>query len=41
MAAARMEQLVAALQLSLTEVTQEVVNLRATVATNEQAMTAL
>ena len=36
-----MEQLVAALQLSLTEVTQEVVNLRATVATNEQAMTAL
>ena len=41
MAAARMEQLIAALQMSLTEVTQEVVNLRATVVTNANALTAL
>ena len=36
-----MEQLVAALQVSLTEVTQEVVNFRATVTTTEQAINAL
>ena len=35
-----MEQLVAALQVSLTEVTQEVVNIRATVTATEQAMNA-
>ena len=37
----QMQQIITALQLSLTEVTQELVNLRVTVTTSSTALTAL